>query len=108
MTDETKPASDAAPVKAAPRIIGDRHFRAVPLEWPIEHDGKVIDSITVRRMTGAEVSAFVAAMRENPEGARLSMYDVPHEVIDALDADDYAAIQKAVNDFLPRVLCEES
>ena len=107
MKDDTTPAPEA-PAKAPPRIIGDKHFRAVPLEWPIEHDGQVIDKIVVRRMTGAEVSAFVSAMRENPEGARLSMYDVPHEVIDALDADDYAAIQKAVNDFLPRVLREES
>jgi hypothetical protein len=108
MTDETTTPAPSAPAKAAPRIIGDKHFRAVPLEWPIEHDGRVIDKITVRRMTGAEVSAFIATLRDNPEAARLSMYDVPHEVIDALDADDYAAIQKAVNDFLPRALREES
>jgi hypothetical protein len=105
MTDEIKPAPVTAP---AARIIGDKHFRAVPLEWPVEYGGKVIDKIMVRRMTGAEVSAFITTLRENPDAARLAMYDVPHEVIDALDADDYASVQKAVNDFLPRALREES
>ena len=103
MTDETKPA----PVAPVARIIGDKHFRAIPLEWPVDYDGKTIDTVTVRRMTGAEVSAFIATLRDNPDAARLAMYDVPHEVIDGLDADDYAKVQEAVNDFLPRVLREE-
>lgn len=97
-------AVEAAP--PAPKFVdnGRPRFRVVPLEWPIEYDGKTYSEITVRRMTTAEVVAFVDQMREDLKEATLPMFDVPHAVIDALDPDDADAVNKAVSDFLPRAL----
>jgi hypothetical protein len=94
MTDEVE--TKAAPV--APSFVDDR-TKTIPLEWPVEYDGEIYTDVTVRRMTGAEVSAFFAQPEET---RRLPMFNCPAEVIDALDADDAAAVSKAVMDFLPR------
>jgi hypothetical protein len=98
-------AAEAAP-PPPPRFVdnGRPRFRVVPLEWPIDYDGKTYSEITVRRMTTAEVVAFVDQMRDDLKEATLPMFDVPHAVIDALDPDDADEVNKAVNDFLPRAL----
>lgn len=82
-----------------PKFAGGKtRSKTIGLDYPIEFGGKVYASITVRRMTGAEVSAWA-----NAAGAdNLPMFDCPQEVVDALDADDAEAVSKAVIDFLPR------
>lgn len=103
MTDQTVVESQAQPVPAPPRFVGDRRRDVVvPLEWPIEYDGKIYSEIRVRRMTGAEVAAFV-----NSDDGDLPMVEAPKVVIDSLDADDAMAINKAITDFLPQSLRAE-
>lgn len=102
MTDETTTPPAAAPAeKPVAKVLGDR-TRRVPLEWPVEYDGKVYDAVTVSRMSGEQISAFYA----DEVSGRLPMFDCPFEVIDALDADDAMTVQKAVLDFLPRSMRE--
>jgi hypothetical protein len=79
----------------------------VPLEYPVEYDGKVWAEITVRRASAGEVEAFVSAVHRG-ENPTLPMTDAPAEVLDALDADDFETVNKAISDFLPRALREPS
>jgi hypothetical protein len=102
MNDETTPALEAP---AAPRHVSERpRFRTVPLEWPVEFEGKVWNEIQVRRMTTAEVGTFIEAIKTDGAKAYLPMFDAPQAVMDALDDDDGVAVNEAVNDFLPRRL----
>lgn len=98
---------DAPATKPAPKLLGNRS-RTVPLQYPVEFDGKVYDSITVRRMTGSEVAEYISAMSvdisEGTDRAWMPMFDVPREVYEALDDDDLQEVDKAVLDFLPRRL----
>jgi hypothetical protein len=59
-------------------------------------------------MKTSEVAEFIEQVRSDAKSAALPMFDAPKEVIDALDPDDAEAVNKAVNDFLPRVLRVES
>lgn len=105
MPAEVTPQAEQPAVKPAPKFVSQKErFRTVTLEWPIEYDGKVYDSVTVRRMTTSEVAEFIDQVRADAKSASLPMFDVPKEVVDALDADDAEAVNKAVNDFLPRSL----
>ena len=90
-----------APVVAK---LGGNRSRVVPLEYPAElADGAIVSEITVRRMTAAEVEAFVAAAAAAQE-ARLPMFDQPPEVLDALDPDDFDELNKVATEMLPRRL----
>lgn len=95
--------NDAPAPKPAPKLLGDRS-RTIDLDYPVEFDGKTYERITVRRMTGIEVRDFIAAVSSVGERARLPMFDVPFEVIEALDDDDAAKLDEAVFDFLPNRL----
>lgn len=96
---------DDKPAPAAFVMEGDRRrSEFVPLEWPVEFDGRVYRSIQIRRMSAGEVDAFVEEARANAGAARLPMFSCPHEVIDALDADDAARVNETVLRFLPRAL----
>lgn len=97
---------DAPAEKPAPRLLGVRST-VVPLDFPVDYDGKVYSEITVTRMTGAQVIEFVNMLKESGSRANLPMFDVPREVIDALDADDAEALDEAVFNFLPHRLMGE-
>lgn len=89
---------------AAPSFVKAKdRFRTIDLTWPLEYDGKVYDRVTVRRMTGIDLIAFVEQPRDSA-APTLPMFDVPQAVIDALDPDDAELVNKAVQDFLPRAL----
>jgi hypothetical protein len=94
MTDDTETTS-----KPAPPSFVDARTKTIPLEWPIAYDGELYTDVTIRRLTGAEVSAFFS---QPEESRRLPMFDCPADVLDALDADDSAAVSEAVMGFLPR------
>lgn len=101
MTDvEAKPAA-----RFADR---SRTETVVPLEYPIEYDGKIWEAITVSSPTVAQIAAFserVVQARElgqSTEGIRLPMFDAPDAVLDALHLDDEDVVSKAANRFLPR------
>jgi hypothetical protein len=110
MTDTAMPPAghEAPAAPAIPKYIdnGRPRFRTVPLEWPVEFEGKVYSEVTVRRMTASEVGEFIDAIRTDGSKAFLPMFDVPQAVIDALDDDDGVEVNKAVQDFLPRRLRE--
>ena len=99
----TETENDAPAKKPVPRLLGNRSV-VVPLTYPVEYGDRTISEITITRMNGAQVVDFMNAVQENASGAHLPMFDVPQEVVDALDADDAEAIDKAVFDFLPRRL----
>lgn len=95
----------ASPPAPAFVVEGDRRrSETVQLEWPVEFDGRVYRSIMISRMTAAQVDAFTEEARANAGAARLPMFSCPHEVIDALDADDAARVNEVVLRFLPRAL----
>jgi hypothetical protein len=94
MTDDTETKQ-----KPAPASFVDARTKTIPLEWPLTYDGEMYTEVTIRRLTGAEVSDFFA---QPAESRRLPMFDCPADVIDALDADDSMAVSEAVMGFLPR------
>lgn len=78
--------------------------RSVPLEYPAElSDGTVLQEITVRRMSIVEMEAFVAAAKEGHDYP-LPTLSVPDAILDALDPDDFDAINRAAMEMLPRRL----
>lgn len=107
MADQEKEgAASETPAAAAPPppkfVGGPPRSRTVTLTYPVEYDGKVYRTITVTRMTVAQVRDFTVQVSDDPDGARLPMFDAPKEVMDALDPDDYAEVDRVVLDFLPR------
>ncbi len=102
MTEEIK--SDV------PRFVGDRaRVKTFPLEWPVEYAGKVYHTISIRRLVEREVVDFLKKISATesvtwkwPVFIDDAGDPVPDVVIDALDADDYSALEKDLLDFLPR------
>jgi hypothetical protein len=81
----------------------------VPLTWPVYVDGVRLEVVFVRRLSLAEVRAYVAAI--NAGGSpHLPMYEfpdgrpMPKAVLDQLDSDDFDAIDTRALDFLPLAL----
>lgn len=91
-----------------PAFVGDRsREKRIVLDWPVEFAGKTYSAIILRRLTVAEVSAFIEDL-DGETKRRIAMYyddagdAVPAEVMDALDDDDAFAIDEASVAFLPR------
>ena len=61
------------------------------------------DKITVRRLTGRELDAFVDASRGNPD-AVLPVFSCPDEVVQALDASDSMRLNEVATRFFPRAV----
>jgi len=86
---------------------GAPRFRDVPLTYPLVIDGKRLDKVTVNRLKGAEVANMQTTLVEANfafEPILDYFVDQPTEVIEALDQDDYMAVQEAVEAFLPQHL----
>jgi len=96
------------------RIVTDRPRAAtITLEWPIAYNGRVYATITVARLTAAEVARFqeeIVQLLDSGADAkvRLPLFRdergelVPDAVLDALDDDDRLALDEAAAGFLPR------
>ncbi len=103
MTEETRPIAPSF-------VAGRSREKRIELEWPIEYGGTIYDVITLRRLTVAEVSAFVESVKDLPDGKKFHwplFFDdagapVPPAVMDALDADDSERLDSEALDFLPR------
>lgn len=82
--------------------------RSVTLQWPLEYDGRVYAEIFIRRLTVAEVAAWVESLKAGDGNSHMPIYvdaagaPIPDAVIDALDDDDGVALDEVVRDFLPR------
>lgn len=79
----------------------------VPLDWPVEYDGKTYDSVTIRRVSGKEVEDYIDALK--PTGADgpdpLPPYiNIPRPVWDAMDDDDQYEVDQQAKPFTPRRL----
>lgn len=95
--------SEENPLAVAKIVSPKERERTVPLEYPIEFDGKTYDAIRVRRVTGREVEEFMRALAD--DGAAMPpMVDCPRAVYDAMDDDDRFEVDQAMLDFLPRRL----
>lgn len=99
MTEPQTPPADVPAEKPRATLVGLRS-KTIALDFPVEFDGKTYTEITVKRLTGDEVSAFY----NDPSAERIPMFDCPPEVIDALDADDAEIVMEAFRNFLPRAL----
>jgi len=77
--------------------------KIVPLEFPVEFDGKTWSEVRIRRVTGKEVETYLDGLVRG-ERPMPPMFDCPHEVYDAMDDDDRLALDEAVVPFLPRRL----
>lgn len=92
---ETRPA-EARHTRAAERS------EIVPLEWPIEFEGKTWTAIEVRRMTVGEISAYLSKFKDGELVRRFPMFDAPEPVLDALDGDDEDKLTEVAGRFLPQ------
>jgi hypothetical protein len=98
---------------AAPHFVGTKaRFEIIPLEWPLEHGGKVYDRLIVRRLTAGQIAKFMDRLRKASEDERKDMRlplfvddsgaPVPNDVLDALDSDDDERVSEVAERFLPR------
>jgi hypothetical protein len=107
---ESAAAGVAAP--EPPRFVGGKpRSLTIPLDWPLEYDGKVYSEVTIRRVTIAELETFLAEAIQTIEADGKyypwpPMFDAPRAVMDALDPDDQDRISTAALDFFPRRLLE--
>lgn len=105
MPETIREEATPAETPSARIFSGPDRSKPVPLTWPIEYDGKVYDTVTVRRITGAEVRSLLAQAADGSLDF-LPMLDCPQPVYEALDDDDLYEIDKVIADFLPRRLRE--
>jgi hypothetical protein len=76
----------------------------IPLEWPVDFDGKLWTEIEIRRVSGKEVRVYLDALRTSEGDILPPMIDCPIEVWNALDADDQQTIDEAAQGFTPKRL----
>lgn len=97
-------ATELAPAKI---ISPKERSKSVPLDWPVEWNGKTYDEVVIRRITAREVDDFLAAVAAWEEGqpkVMLPVFDVPREVYDAMDDDDRLMLETEALPFMPRRL----
>ena len=101
MTDEPTLKPEARIVSTKPRST------TVALDHPVEFDGTLYESVTIRRVTGKQVDDFIrasAALKEGEPQPQLPVLDFPREVYDEMDDDDRLRVEEALLPFLPRRL----
>lgn len=77
--------------------------KVVTLTYPVEFDGRLYESITIRRITGGEVAGYMDRLQQG-ERIMPPVVDCPVDVYEAMDADDQDLVDEAAMDFLPRRL----
>lgn len=80
-------------------ILHGNRTRTVELEYPAEFDGMTYDKVTIRRMTLDELTAYIGSSEDD---AVPPMFDIPPQVLAALDPDDSDAVFTAAMELLPR------
>lgn len=103
MADEASKEVTTAPPVA--RIVNmEGRSKEVPLQYPVEFDGKIWDSIEVRRCTGAEIKSYFEQMTSGEAFTLPPVIQCPIAVWEALDADDQFAVDEVAQAFMPRRL----
>lgn len=80
-------------------------MKTINLKYPVTHDGKEVAQVTVRRPKVKDIRKI----EENPDisdvdrGALMiaQLCDLPVEVVDEMDAEDFMALSEASSAFLP-------
>jgi len=102
---EAKTAAGVEPATTKVEFVSPgQRSKSVSLVWPITVDGRLIESVTITRMTGHEVRKFMDAVAGGADVQMPPMFDISADVYDALDDDDRFALDEAAMDFLPRRL----
>lgn len=105
MTDQN--TADGSP-KEPPvaRIVNPAgRSKMVPLQFPVEFDGKIWDSVEIRRCTGTEIKKYMEQMANREETFTLPPVVIcPVAVWEAMDADDQLTIDEESQAFMPRRL----
>lgn len=90
---------------AEARIVSDKpREKFVPLEYPVDSDGKLYEEIRIHRVSGKEMAEFFDRVRGHDGFVMPPMVDCPPEVWEALDADDQMTIDEAAQAFMPKRL----
>ncbi|KQW30744.1 hypothetical protein ASE36_00115 [Rhizobium sp. Root274] len=76
----------------------------VPLQFPVEFDGKHWESVEIRRCTGKEVQDYLEGMGTAAEFVLPPVIQCPLAVWHAMDADDQYTVDEAAQAFMPRRL----
>lgn len=80
----------------------------IDLEWPVEFGGRIWESIPLKRLTHKEVADWVEEIKAQDASVQFPVLreedgtPLPDGLLDALDADDFDEVNKAVLNFLPR------
>lgn len=99
---ENREEGASAPPRA--KIISPKErSKLVPLEFPVEFDGKVWSEVEVTRINATELEEYIGAVRRG-EARMPPTVRCPVEVWEAMDADDQDAVDEAAMDFTPRRL----
>ena len=95
-----------------PRFVGSKaRSMRIDFEWSVEYGGFVYDHVNLRRLTQGEIAEWMKEVSSAKQtGLSLTWpiirddtdLPIPQGLLDALDADDFDAINKAMLDFLPR------
>ena len=78
--------------------------RLVPIEYPVEFDGKLYTEIRIRRITGKELEDYFETLGNGKAFQIPPVVDCPVEVWDAMDADNQDAVDAVARAFMPRRL----
>lgn len=80
--------------------------KTITLAYPVTTaGGETISSVTLRRAKARDLAAFEAAqdLGQTEQGIAMiaSLCDLPREVIEDLDGEDFVTVSEALVDFVP-------
>lgn len=93
------------------RIVSKKpRYKTVPLDWPVEFNGKTYSAVNISRLTVLDIVEFSKSLESasEDETTMLPMYfddemnPIPREVFEAMDVDDKDALDIEALSFLPK------
>lgn len=105
-----QPVAAARPVSPGPVVQPAdpaQWSRTVPLAFPVTVDGELLTAITLRRVTGKQVTDLLMQDDEQHSlnrRARGLVAGVHPDVLDGLESEDLLNVLEAARPFLPRAL----
>jgi hypothetical protein len=97
-------AEQPAEIPTARIVSPKEREKMVPLEYPVEFDGKIWTEIKVRRVSAQEVADYLELLKSDQAFDIPPMVECPLAVWNALDDDDQLAVDEAARPFTPRRL----
>lgn len=85
---------------------GFQSEKTIDLTIPVEFDGVVYGSISIRRLKGADFGKLKKIAGDEDAGLLSLVTDCPPQVLGELDADDYLRLADEARPFLPRSFLE--